>query len=185
MCRWPTENCEVVAFRPLDGGSEHLALVIGTVDRTAPVLTRVHSQCLTGDLLGSLRCDCGDQLRGAIQEINAAGGGILLYLAQEGRNIGLLNKLRAYALQDGGLDTIDANLALGFEADERVYQPAAEMLRQLGVTAVRLMTNNPEKVAQLQACGITVSDRVAHVFPSNQHNEVYLRTKAARAGHYL
>ena len=179
------EDCEVVAFRPLDGGSEHLALVIGTVDRTAPVLIRVHSQCLTGDLLGSLRCDCGDQLRGAIREINAAGGGILLYLAQEGRNIGLLNKLRAYALQDGGLDTIDANLALGFDADERVYQPAAEMLRQLGVTAVRLMTNNPEKVAQLEACGITVRDRVAHVFPSNQHNEAYLRTKAARAGHYL
>ena len=170
------EDCEVVAFRPLDGGSEHLALVIGAVDRAAPVLARVHSQCLTGDLLGSLRCDCGDQLRGAIREINAAGGGILLYLAQEGRNIGLLNKLRAYALQDGGLDTIDANLALGFEADERVYQPAAEMLRQLGVTAVRLMTNNPEKVAQLQACGITAGDRVAHVFPSKPITRLCIAT---------
>ena len=150
------ENCDVVAFRPLDGGSEHLALVIGTIDPAAPVLTRVHSQCLTGDLLGSLRCDCGDQLRGAIREINAAGGGILLYLAQEGRNIGLLNKLRAYALQDGGLDTIDANLALGFDADERVYQPAAEMLRQLGVTAVRSDDQQPGKSGPVGRCGIGV-----------------------------
>jgi GTP cyclohydrolase II len=172
-----------VAFRPLDGGTEHLALKIGQIDFDQPVLVRLHSQCLTGDLLGSLRCDCGDQLQGAIKEINAAGGGILLYLAQEGRNIGLINKLRAYALQDQGLDTVDANLALGFDADERLYRPAAEMLRQLGVGSVRLMTNNPEKLGQLEACGIKIADRVAHVFPSNQHNERYLATKAQRSGH--
>ena len=177
------DDCDVVAFRPLDGGTEHLALKIGQIDFDQPVLVRLHSQCLTGDLLGSLRCDCGDQLQGAIKEINAAGGGILLYLAQEGRNIGLINKLRAYALQDQGLDTVDANLALGFDADERLYRPAAEMLRQLGVGSVRLMTNNPEKLGQLEACGIKIADRVAHVFPSNQHNERYLATKAQRSGH--
>jgi GTP cyclohydrolase II len=179
------DNCEVVAFRPFDGGTEHLALKIGEIDFEQPVLVRLHSQCLTGDLLGSLRCDCGDQLQGAIKEINTVGSGILLYLAQEGRNIGLINKLRAYALQDQGFDTIDANLALGFDADERLYRPAAEMLRQLGVSQVRLMTNNPEKLVQLEACGIKISERVAHVFPSNQHNEKYLQTKAERSGHLI
>ncbi|RTR22010.1 GTP cyclohydrolase II [Azospirillum griseum] len=177
------ENTRIFAFRPADGGPEHLAIVIGDPDPAHPVLARLHSECFTGDLLGSLRCDCGDQLRGAIAEIARQGSGVLLYLAQEGRGIGLVNKLRAYRIQDKGFDTVDANEILGFEADERVYLPAAEMLRQLGYGAVRLMTNNPEKLRQLGRCGINVVERVAHIFPSNGHNEGYLRTKAERSGH--
>lgn len=179
------EDAVVYAFRPADGGKEHLAIVIGSPSKDHPVLTRLHSECLTGDLLGSLRCDCGDQLRGAIQAIASAGGGILLYLAQEGRGIGLVNKLRAYRLQDQGFDTIDANERLGFDADERVYRPAATILKALGFGKVRLMTNNPAKVDGLSACGIDVVERVPHSFPANGHNENYLRTKAARAGHLL
>ncbi|MDF1792001.1 MAG: GTP cyclohydrolase II [Thalassobaculaceae bacterium] len=180
------ELCELTAFRPMDGGTEHVAIRIGEPDSSAgPVLIRIHSACLTGDLLGSLRCDCGDQLRGAIREIAAAGGGVLLYLAQEGRDIGLINKLRAYSLQDLGADTVDANTTLGFDDDERVYFPAAEMLRQLGIDRVRLMTNNPAKIDQLAACGVEVAERVAHVFASNRHNERYLATKAARSGHMI
>jgi GTP cyclohydrolase II len=179
------ENTRIIAFRSSDGGLEHLAILIGDPDPTQPVLVRLHSECFTGDLLGSLRCDCGDQLRGAIAEIARAGSGVLLYLAQEGRGIGLVNKLRAYELQDEGLDTVDANEQLGFDADERVYLPAAEMLRQLGFTRVRLLTNNPEKVAALTRCGIAVAERVRHVFPANGHNERYLRTKATRSGHWL
>ena len=178
------ENTRIIAFRPSDGGTGHIAIVIGECDPAQPVLVRLHSECFTGDLLGSLRCDCGDQLRGAIVEIARAGSGILLYLAQEGRGIGLVNKLRAYILQDAGLDTFDANEQLGFDADERVYLPAAEMLRQLGFVRVRLMTNNPDKVAALTRCGIAVVERVPHVFPANAHNERYLRTKA-RHGHLL
>jgi GTP cyclohydrolase II len=174
---------EIIAFRPMDGGKEHLAIVIGRLDPTRPVLARLHSECFTGDLLGSLRCDCGDQLRGAIDEIAKSGSGVLLYLAQEGRGIGLINKLRAYRLQDAGADTLEANLQLGFGADERVYQPAAEMLRQLDIGAVRLLTNNPEKVKGLAQCGVTVTERVPHVFPANDHNERYLSTKAVRFGH--
>jgi len=177
------EATEIIAFRPADGGKEHLAIVIGTPDTDQPVLIRLHSECFTGDLLGSLRCDCGDQLRGAIEQIAKSGSGVLLYLAQEGRGIGLINKLRAYRLQDAGADTLDANLQLGFGADERVYQPAAEMLRQLGIQAVRLLTNNPEKVRGLEHCGIAVVERVPHSFPSNDHNARYLSTKAARFGH--
>ncbi|MBP2301974.1 GTP cyclohydrolase II [Azospirillum picis] len=177
------ENTRIYAFRPADGGPEHLAIVIGDPDPGRPVLARLHSECFTGDLLGSLRCDCGDQLRGAIAEIARQGSGVLLYLAQEGRGIGLVNKLRAYRIQDRGFDTVDANEILGFEADERVYLPAAEMLRQLGFSAVRLMTNNPEKLRQLARCGIAVVERVAHIFPANGHNEAYLRTKAERSGH--
>ncbi|MBT5107344.1 MAG: GTP cyclohydrolase II [Rhodospirillaceae bacterium] len=179
------ENTRMVAFRPADGGKTHLAIIVGAPDPAEPVLTRLHSECFTGDLLGSLRCDCGDQLRGAIDAIAAAGGGILLYLAQEGRGIGLVNKLRAYQLQDAGFDTIDANERLGFDADERVYTPAANMLKQLGYRSVRLMTNNPVKVAALSAHGVMVSDRVPHAFPANGHNEHYLQTKAARGGHIL
>lgn len=177
------EDVRIIAFRPRDGGIEHIAIAIGAVAPDRPALVRLHSECFTGDLLGSLRCDCGDQLRGAIAEITAAGGGFLLYLAQEGRGIGLVNKLRAYALQDQGFDTVDANEQLGFDADERVYVPAAHMLRQLGIERVRLLTNNPAKVAGLERCGITVVERVPHAFPSNRHNEIYMRTKAARAGH--
>ncbi|HYG84663.1 MAG TPA: GTP cyclohydrolase II [Azospirillum sp.] len=177
------EDTRVVAFRPADGGPEYLAIVIGEPNPEEPVLARLHSECFTGDLLGSLRCDCGDQLRGAIIEIARRGSGVLLYLAQEGRGIGLVNKLRAYRIQDRGFDTVDANEILGFEADERVYLPAAEMLRQLGFRAVRLMTNNPEKLRQLARWGIEVVERVPHIFPANGHNEAYLRTKAERSGH--
>ena len=179
------EATEIVAFRPADGGKEHLAIIIGTLDTEQPVLIRLHSECFTGDLLGSLRCDCGDQLRGAIEQIakSESGSGVLLYLAQEGRGIGLINKLRAYRLQDAGADTLEANLQLGFGADERVYQPAAEMLRQLGIQSVRLLTNNPEKVRGLEHCGIAVTERVPHAFPSNDHNARYLSTKATRFGH--
>lgn len=177
------ENARIVAFRPSDGGIEHLAVVIGDPDPARPVLTRLHSECFTGDLLGSLRCDCGDQLRGAIAEIAAAGSGVLLYLAQEGRGIGLVNKLRAYQLQDAGFDTLDANLQIGFDDDERIYLPAAQMLDRLDIHKVRLMTNNPRKVEALARHGVDVVERVPHVFPSNDHNQGYLRTKARRSGH--
>lgn len=186
QARVPLENAEnarVVAFRPRDGGIEHLAVMIGDVDSTQPVLVRLHSECFTGDLIGSLRCDCGNQLRGAIAEMSKAGSGILLYLAQEGRGIGLVNKLRAYQLQDSGFDTVDANLHLGFDSDERNYLPAAQMLRLLGVSRVRLMTNNPTKVAALAQHDIEVVERVPHIYPSNEHNDGYLRTKAAKSGH--
>jgi GTP cyclohydrolase II len=177
------EDSRVIAFRPEDGGTEHLAIVIGTFDPARPVLTRIHSECLTGDLLGSLRCDCGDQLKGAIAAIGAAGGGVLLYLAQEGRGIGLVNKLRAYELQDRGADTVEANRTLGFEPDERAFQPAAEMLKALGISSVRLLTNNPAKVAALARHGIAVAERVPHRFPANDHNEPYLKAKARGLGH--
>lgn len=178
------ENATVIAFRPEDGGQEHLAIVIDEPAKDQPVLIRLHSECFTGDLIGSLRCDCGPQLRGAISEIAKSGqGGIILYLRQEGRGIGLVNKLRAYALQDRGFDTLDANEELGFDADERVYRPAAEMLRQMGFESVRLLTNNPEKLKGLESWGVTVAERVPHTFPSNGHNEFYLQTKKDRAGH--
>ena len=150
-----------------------------------PPLVRLHAACFTGDLLGSLRCDCGDQLRGALALMAKQGGGVLLYMAQEGRDIGLINKLRAYRLQDAGLDTIDANLALGFAADERDYGIAAAMLRDLGHPVIRLLTNNPDKIAQLEAAGIVVSRRVAHNFPPNPHNRAYIATKQKRAGHLV
>jgi GTP cyclohydrolase II len=179
------ERARITAFRPRDGGLEHLAVMIGDPQPPQAVLTRLHSECFTGDLLGSLRCDCGDQLRGAIREIAAAGGGLLLYLAQEGRGIGLVNKLRAYELQDQAFDTLTANEQLGFDDDERVYLPAAQMLRHLGFTRVRLLTNNPAKVEGLTRLGITVEERVRHSFPTNHHNETYLRTKAVKSGHLL
>jgi GTP cyclohydrolase II len=178
-------NTRIVAYRPASGGNEHLALIVGAPEPPGPVLVRLHSECLTGDLLGSLKCDCGDQLRGAIRTIGRHGSGILLYLAQEGRGIGLINKLRAYELQDQGFDTIQANERLGFEADERVFAAAAEMLKHMGFTQVRLLTNNPDKVAALTRYGIEVTERVPHAFPSNPHNEAYLATKKAKAGHTL
>lgn len=179
------EDCRLYAFRAADGGPEHFALVIGQPDPDRPVLARLHSECFTGDLLGSLRCDCGEQLRGAVRAIHAAGGGVLLYMAQEGRGIGLVNKLRAYQLQDQGFDTIEANQRLGFDADERWFLPAARMLLLLGYPTIRLLTNNPEKVTGLAAAGITVSERVPHKFPANSHNQAYLSTKKKRSGHYL
>jgi GTP cyclohydrolase II len=184
------EQSELAAFRPVDGGPEHYAVIIGAKGSRAlaspgPVLARLHSECFTGDLLGSLKCDCGDQLRGAVQAIAKAGGGILLYLAQEGRGIGLMNKLRAYRLQDEGFDTMEANQRLGFEADERLYAIAARILQLLGYSKVRLLTNNPDKVKALEAAGIEVVERVPHSFPDNEHNRAYLRVKAEKGGHLL
>lgn len=180
-----SERAEVIAFRAGTGEPEHIAILIGDPPRGRPVLTRLHSECFTGDLLGSLRCDCGEQLREALTSIAKAGGGVLLYLAQEGRGIGLINKLRAYRLQDQGFDTVEANERLGFESDERLYGIAARMLALLGFTSVRLMTNNPKKVEALTAAGIAVSERVPHAFPATAHNRDYLRTKAEKSGHLL
>ena len=173
---------QIVAFRGSDDGAEHVALLVGAFGGKPP-LVRLHSECLTGDVFGSLKCDCGPQLREALRIIGGEGGGVLLYLRQEGRGIGLANKLRAYALQDRGLDTVDANRRLGFADDERDYGHAAAMLQALGIREVRLLTNNPAKVAGLEAAGIAVAERVAHHMPVNPHNADYLATKRSRSGH--
>lgn len=178
------EDAEIVAFRTPESPGEHVALLIGEPDGRAP-LVRLHSECLTGDALGSLKCDCGPQLDAAIREIEGSGWGILLYLRQEGRGIGLVNKLRAYALQDQGYDTVDANTRLGFAIDARDFGVAARMLELLGQREVRLLTNNPAKVAGLEAAGIRVAERVPHFLPPNPHNEKYLATKRDRTGHQL
>jgi GTP cyclohydrolase II len=178
-------DSRVVAFRSDGSALEHLAIVIGQPGSHDAPLVRLHSECFTGDLLGSLRCDCGDQLRGAIGQIVQAGSGVLLYLAQEGRGIGLMNKLRAYELQDRGLDTMDANRALGWESEERNFLLGATMLRIMGINRIRLLTNNPDKVAAMRMCGITVTERKAHLFAPNGVNDDYLATKAARFGHLL
>ena len=178
------EDAEIVAFRTDEMPGEHVALLIGDPNGQPP-LVRLHSECLTGDVLGSLKCDCGPQLEAAIGAIAASGWGILLYLRQEGRGIGLINKLRAYALQDQGFDTVDANLRLGFAVDSRNFAIAGRMLALLGQDRVRLLTNNPEKVAALEAAGIAVTERVAHKLPPNPHNERYLATKRDRTGHQL
>lgn len=178
-----SEASRVALFRDDYGGSEHVAVIIGEPDLSESVPVRVHSACLTGDLLGSLRCDCGDQLHTAIERIAGLGGGILLYLDQEGRSIGLANKLRAYAIQDTGVDTFDANRHLGFSSDERNYDVAAAMLQQIGVARVRLLTNNPRKIDALREHGIEVVDRLPLVSEPNEHNAEYLRSKRERAGH--
>jgi GTP cyclohydrolase II len=175
---------QIVAFRASDDGQEHVALVIGAFGGKPP-LVRLHSECLTGDVFGSLKCDCGPQLREALRIIGDAGGGVLLYLRQEGRGIGLANKIRAYSLQDRGLDTVDANRRLGFADDEREYAHAAAMLRALGVDRARLLTNNPDKVKGLEGAGIAVTERVAHQMPANPHNADYLATKRKKSGHLL
>lgn len=182
-------DARIVAFRAPDEGIEHMAILIGRPETlaatgTAP-LVRVHSECFTGDLLGSLRCDCGPQLRGAIARMAAEGGGVLLYLAQEGRGIGLMNKLRAYTMQDRGLDTVDANRALGWGADERNFLVATTMLQELGIDSIRLLTNNPDKVAALQQSGLRQVLREPHEFAANGVNDQYLATKARRFGHLL
>ncbi|MEO7365801.1 MAG: GTP cyclohydrolase II [Sphingomicrobium sp.] len=174
---------QIVAFRSADG-EEHVALVIGAFGGRPP-LVRLHSECLTGDVFGSLKCDCGPQLREALRLIGAAGGGVLLYLRQEGRGIGLANKLRAYALQDRGLDTVEANERLGFADDERDYLSAAAMLRELGIDRVKLLTNNPDKADGLAAAGIEIVERVAHHMPANPHNADYLAVKRRKSGHLL
>jgi GTP cyclohydrolase II len=173
---------QIVAFRASDDGQEHVALVVGAFGGKPP-LVRLHSECLTGDVFGSLKCDCGPQLREALHIIGESGGGVLLYLRQEGRGIGLANKIRAYALQDRGLDTVDANQRLGFADDERNYGHAASMLRALGIDTVRLLTNNPSKVDGLEAAGIKVAERVPHHMPANPHNADYLATKRKKSGH--
>jgi GTP cyclohydrolase II len=178
-------DARLIAFRALDQGIEHMAILVGDPLAEAAPLVRVHSECFTGDLLGSLRCDCGPQLQGAIARMAAEGAGAVLYLSQEGRGIGLINKLRAYTLQDNGMDTVDANRALGWEADERNFYIAAAMLQALGMRRIRLLTNNPDKVAALAACGIDVAARVPHEFAPNGVNDRYLNTKKLRFGHLL
>jgi len=176
-------DSEIAVFRDEHSLAEHVAVIIGKPDARNPVPVRLHSACLTGDLLGSLRCDCGEQLRTAVARIGKLGGGVLLYLDQEGRGIGLPNKLRAYVLQDGGLDTVDADKHLGFRADERSYDVAAALLHELGFTRIRLLTNNPQKISSLRDHGIEVVGRLPLVTTSNSHNERYLRAKHERAGH--
>jgi GTP cyclohydrolase II len=175
----------IVAFWNNRDGKEHVAMVHGDVMGAEDLPTRVHSECLTGDVMGSLRCDCRDQLEVALRALGSQERGLLLYLRQEGRGIGLINKVKAYALQDRGLDTVDANLALGFRDDERDYAVAAHMLVSLGVGSVRLMTNNPNKIHQLERHGIVITGRIPHVMPPNDHNRFYLETKAKRSGHFL
>ena len=175
----------VHVFRPDDGGEEHYAIEIGRPDRSQPVLTRLHSACFTGDVLGSLKCDCGPQLRAALAQMGQEGAGVLLYLNQEGRGIGLANKMRAYSLQDQGFDTVEANHRLGFEDDERDFRIGAEILRKLGFSTVRLLTNNPKKLAMMEGCGLQVSERVPLHVGETSENRAYLATKAAKSGHLL
>lgn len=179
------EDSRVFGFRPSDGGPDHFAILVGDPPRGEPVLVRAHSECYTGDQLGSLKCDCGPQLRAALAQIAANGAGVLLYLAQEGRGIGMANKLRAYALQDQGFDTVDANHRLGFEDDERDFKVAALMLKSLGFQAVKVMTNNPRKTDAFERHGIRVAGRVPLAVGRTEQNDAYLATKAARSGHLL
>ena len=175
----------VHVFRPDDGGEEHYAIEIGSADRHKPVLARLHSACFTGDLIGSLKCDCGPQLRAALRQIGEEGAGVLLYMNQEGRGIGLANKMRAYSLQDQGFDTVEANHRLGFEDDERDFALGAQMLKALGFNAVRLMTNNPAKLAKMESSGVVVAERVPLKVGENPHNVEYLSVKASKSGHLL
>jgi len=175
----------IVAFWNNRDEKEHVAIVRGDVVGAEEVPTRLHSECLTGDALGSLRCDCRDQLQAALTKLAALDRGILLYMRQEGRGIGLINKIRAYALQDRGLDTVEANLALGFRDDERDYAIAAHMLHSLDVGSIRLMTNNRTKIDQLQRYGVEIAGRIPHAIPPNAHNRFYLETKSRRSGHWI
>ena len=187
-----TDDCEVVIFRPKDGGDEHFCLLIGKSRRILDnkdiihiPMVRIHSQCITGDILESLKCDCGQQLKQSIKLMAKANEGILIYLAQEGRDIGLLNKLRAYSLQEEGMDTVEANLALGFKDDERFYYPAKEILNQLNIESIKLITNNPQKVKHLTDLKINVVERIPMQIPSNKYNKKYLHTKSNKSGHIL
>lgn len=172
-------------FRPDDGAEEHYAIEVGRPDRSQPVLARLHSACFTGDVLGSLKCDCGPQLHGALAAMGEEGQGVLLYLNQEGRGIGLANKMRAYSLQDQGFDTVEANHRLGFEDDERDFRIGADILKKMGFSAVRLMTNNPAKIARMESEGVAVTERVPLKIGENRLNAAYLATKAAKSGHLL
>lgn len=181
----PWGTFTIVGFEELATGKDHVVMVFGDITHQHPVLTRVHSECLTGDALFSLRCDCGFQLEAALKQIAKEGTGILIYHRQEGRNIGLLNKIRAYALQDTGYDTVEANHQLGFAADERDFTLCADMLALLGVKEIRLLTNNPEKIRVLESAGIIISERVPLEVGENPNNEHYLETKAQKMGHIL
>lgn len=176
---------EACAYVNLLNGEHHVALVKGDIADGKDVLVRVHSECLTGDAFGSMRCDCGEQLSRAMEAVEAEGRGIVLYMRQEGRGIGLVNKLRAYELQDDGLDTLDANLALGFQGDEREYYIGAQILRDLGVRTMRLLTNNPDKVYQLEGFGIEITERLPIAVDPNEFDRHYLETKKTRMGHIL
>ena len=183
----PTQygDFKLIAFREKNSFNEHLALIKGEWTKEEPVLVRVHSSCFTGDILGSLRCDCGEQLHCAMQKVEKEGKGVILYMNQEGRGIGLVNKLKAYKLQEGGMDTVEANLHLGFPMDKRDYGIGAQILRYLGVTKLRLMSNNPKKRAGLLGYGIEVTETVAIEMPANPHNEKYLKTKRDKMGHTI
>jgi GTP cyclohydrolase II len=183
--RLPTQwgSFDVHGFEDTEHNKEHLVLTMGAVDSGEPVLARIHSECLTGDALFSLRCDCGNQLQVALEAIATEGRGVLFYLRQEGRGIGLLNKIKAYKLQDEGADTVEANEQLGFGADMRDYSMLKPMVEHLGVKSVKLMTNNPRKVAALEELGVNVSERLALHTNSNPHNKKYLETKAGKLGH--
>ncbi|WP_375688207.1 GTP cyclohydrolase II [Pseudooceanicola sp. LIPI14-2-Ac024] len=180
-----SEAGRVHVFRPEDGGEEHYAVEIGRPPRDKPVLARLHSACFTGDLLGSLKCDCGPQLRGALAQMGEEGAGVLLYLNQEGRGIGLANKMRAYSLQDQGFDTVEANHRLGFEDDERDFRLGSDILKRMGFQSVRLLTNNPAKIAMMEKTGVAVTERVPLKVGENAHNRAYLATKAKKSGHLL
>lgn len=187
MAELPTRfgDFHIVAFENNRDGKEHVAITKGDVIGAGDVPVRLHSECLTGDAIGSLRCDCRDQLEAALTAIGQMERGMVLYLRQEGRGIGLINKVRAYDLQDDGLDTVEANIALGFRDDERDYAVAAHMLMSLRIESIQLMTNNPKKINQLTQYGIKVNGRVPHIMQPNDHNRFYLETKAAKSGHMI
>ncbi|MCY1128382.1 GTP cyclohydrolase II [Frigidibacter sp. RF13] len=179
------EAGRVHVFRPEAGGEDHYAIEIGSPDRHKPVLARLHSACFTGDVLGSLKCDCGAQLAAALAQMAEEGAGVLLYLNQEGRGIGLANKMRAYSLQDQGFDTVEANHRLGFEDDERDFRIGAEILKRMGFTSVRLLTNNPAKITMMERAGVAVAERVPLKVGQTRQNAAYLATKAKKSGHLL
>ncbi|MBK9924366.1 MAG: GTP cyclohydrolase II [Anaerolineales bacterium] len=187
MAELPTRfgDFHIIAFENNRDGKEHVAITKGDVIGAKDVPVRLHSECLTGDAIGSLRCDCRDQLEASLRAIGQMERGMVLYLRQEGRGIGLINKVRAYSLQDDGLDTVEANLALGFRDDERDYAVAAHMLMSLKIESVQLMTNNPKKIDQLTQYGIKVAQRIPHIMEANDHNRFYLETKAAKSGHMI
>lgn len=187
MAELPTRfgDFHIIAFENNRDGKDHVAITHGDVIGASNVPVRLHSECLTGDALGSLRCDCRDQLESALKAIGQMDRGLVLYLRQEGRGIGLTNKIRAYSLQDQGLDTVEANLALGFRDDERDYAVAAHMLMSLKIDSIQLMTNNPKKIDQLRQYGIQVNGRIPHIMPPNEYNRFYLETKAVKSGHMI
>jgi 3,4-dihydroxy 2-butanone 4-phosphate synthase/GTP cyclohydrolase II len=183
----PTDkgDFEFIPFRQISNGLEHSALVKGTWTKDEPVLVRLHSSCFTGDIFGSMRCDCGPQLQKALAMVETEGKGVVIYLSQEGRGIGLLNKIKAYKLQDEGMDTVQANLKLGFGEDERDYGVGASIMRELGLGKVRLISNNPVKRAGLEGYGIQIVETIPLIIESNPHNQFYLETKANKMGHNL